>query len=160
MSDPARSVSTLGDLMRAGALTCLSLLGVVSLGSCVTEPAGPRLPDLADNTGEPDRRTVRQKLAAVGISLIRAEAAGIPAEEVDQVIACEVDPRHPNPGLPPHEAGYLLVGVNGRPCSAAKIRRALANWTRGRPARLVVRRNPYLQLNPEWWEVEVILALP
>lgn len=142
--------------MQAWSMPLLTLV-LFSGAGCVTEPA-PRVP--IDGPSVNDERSARGKLATVGVRVIDPFEANLPPDEITKVIPCRVDPRVEEPALPPHPAGYLLVGVDGEICSPARIWQELETWTRARPIRLVVRRNPHLPFETEWWEAEVTFALP
>jgi S1-C subfamily serine protease len=104
---------------------------------------------------------VNEKLRRVGLELVGEAAAGIPPDRHGRYLPCRVIPGCENPALAPHPAGYLLVGVDGKPTAdAGAIRAALAAWRPGEVLSVTVRRNPYRFDRNEWWESEVRLWLP
>ena len=108
-------------------------------------------------TGSPPAEV---NLARVGLELLSEDEAGIPDAERGRYLPCRVPEDFPEPALPPHPAGYLFVGVDGRPRKAAEIRRALRGLKTGESRKFTIRRNPYLQTQTEWWEADVRLHLP
>jgi len=105
--------------------------------------------------------TVSAKLARVGLELVGEREAGIPADRLGRYVPCRVIPGFRRPSLPPHPAGYLLVGVRGQGSEDAEvIRAALEAWRPGEVLHLMVRRNPYRLDSTQWWESEVALWLP
>ncbi|HVR73846.1 MAG TPA: hypothetical protein VMT52_05915, partial [Planctomycetota bacterium] len=105
--------------------------------------------------------SVQEKLARVGIALVPEADAGIPEPERGQYVPVSVLEGFQGPALPPHPAGYLVVGVIGPERElipgAEAVREALEAWGSGETLEVRVRRNPYLQWDPEWWEAEVRL---
>lgn len=108
--------------------------------------------------------SIQEKLARVGIALVTEADAGIPDPERGQYLPVRVLEDFQGPALPPHPAGYLVVGVIGPQRElipgAEAVRKALETWDSGETLEVRVRRNPYLQWNPEWWEAEVRLRSP
>jgi hypothetical protein len=104
---------------------------------------------------------VDRKLAAVGLERLSDLEAHVPAPERGRYIPCRVIRGFPNPALPEHPAGYLIVRVEGQPASSAsQLLAALEDAEPGRRLRLLVRRNSYLDASPEWWESTVTVAFP
>lgn len=102
-----------------------------------------------------------RKLASVGLERLNDLEAHVPAPERGRYVPCRVIRGFPNPALPEHPAGYLIVGVEGRPSSSApELLSALEAAEPGQRLRLLVRRNPYLDASPEWWESTVTVAFP
>lgn len=131
-----------------------ALWGVLSLAGCASRPAAPVVPGIR-------AEGISSRLARVGLELITEEEAQIPRQERGRSLAVRVIPGFPEPALPPHPAGYLIVGLNRELVrDSAPLEEALRAWSPGRPLRLTVRRNPYLQVEPGWWEAEVELRLP
>src|SRR5688572_21535306 len=55
--------------------------------------------------------SVQEKLARVGLALVPEADAGIPEPERGQYVPVSVLEGFQGPALPPHPAGYLVVGV-------------------------------------------------
>ena len=105
-----------------------------------------------------EKAPLSARLARVGLQLVSEDDAGVPASERGRYLPCRVIPRFPRPPLEDHPAGYLIVGVDGRPAPDSRtILRALENWTPGQPLRLTVWRNPYLLAESEFWQADVTL---
>jgi S1-C subfamily serine protease len=128
----------------------VALLSMPLAGGCAGKPAAEVRPS------GPDR-----KLASVGLERLSDLEAHVPAPERGRYVPCRVIRGFPNPALPEHPAGYLIVRVEGQPSSSAsEILAALADSEPGQRLRLVVRRNPYLDASPEWWESTVTVTFP
>ena len=126
----------------AGLAVCLGALG------CVGTQSGPR----------PDERDT---LARIGLVCITEEEAHIPPEDRGKFVPCRVRPDCLQSPVPPHPAGYLIVGINKeRGAGAAQLRRQLAAWKPGETLVLGIQRNPYLQDVPAWYEIEVKVRQP
>ena len=114
--------------------------------------------------GESPDISLEEKLARVGLERISEEAARIPPTARGHYVACQVldGGSYPKP-LPPHPAGYLLVGVtDSSDETASATLEALTAWSPGEFLTLRVRRNPYHPeaVGSEWWEKNVTMVLP
>ena len=106
----------------------------------------------------PDERAT---LSRVGLVLLPEDEALIPPEDRGKYLPCRVKRDYPQPPVPPHPAGYLIVGINKvRGAGAAHLREKLAAWESGEVLVLGIRRNPYRQDAPAWYEIEVKVRLP
>ncbi len=101
-----------------------------------------------------------EKLARVGLKIVSEREALIPPADRGKYLPCRVLPGFPDPALPDHPAGYLILGAGARSSPGKKeILRALSDWKAGEFLSLTVRRNPYLS-GGDWYEVKVSLRLP
>ncbi len=132
------------------AWTALALLPALAGGGCAGRPVADA-PSL-----DLDRR-----MASMGLERLSEKEACLPPPERGRYVPCRVIPGSRNPVLPEHPAGYLIVRVEGRPsATAGEIRKALLHAEPGGTLKLVVRRNPYLDAVPEWWETTVTVWVP
>lgn len=129
----------------------LALLPVFAAGGC----AGRSAPGHSASTD------LDRKLASVGLERRSDLEAHVPLPERGRYIPCRVIRGFPNPALPEHPAGYLIVGVEGQPSGGVEhIQKALQDAAPGQRLSLHVRRNTYLDASPEWWESTVTIVIP
>ncbi|MFN0057964.1 MAG: hypothetical protein ACKVX7_05840 [Planctomycetota bacterium] len=109
----------------------------------------------------PEPHSPDDKLARIGLEVLTAEAAMLPASDAARFIPCRVIPGALQPALPPHPAGYLIVGRERALVDSVDVLLlAIAAWQPGERIRLVVRRNPHTGYDTEWWESDVEWILP
>ena len=104
-----------------------ALVAAILSGCAPREPA----PDVS----------LEEKLARVGLERISEQAAWVPPIARGRYVPCRVIDGGSSPGpLPPHPAGYLLVGVtdSGDGTASATLE-ALAAWSPGKFLTLTVR---------------------
>jgi hypothetical protein len=105
--------------------------------------------------------TPGEKLSLVGLEVVDETSALVPSEDRGRYLPVRVIPGFPDPALQSDPAGYIIVGVGGRPVQkSAEIAWALEAWQPGETLLLTVRRNPYLAADAGWWEAEVRLRHP
>jgi S1-C subfamily serine protease len=96
------------------------------------------------------------KLRQVGLEAVSAAEARLPPGEAERFLPCRVIPGFPNPPVPEHPAGYLIVAVEGRPAaSREEILAALGALQPGEWLKLTFRRNPHVGAPAEWYEMDV-----
>lgn len=140
----------------AGAVT-LALVSVLSgcrhVSDAASESSAAKPP--ARETGE--EASVKSKLARVGLELISEREAGLPESELGRYIPCRVLAGASSSPLAADPAGYLIVGFDGEEAGdAGKILAVFERWRVGETLFLRVRRNPYLAVEPGWWEVHTL----
>ncbi len=132
--------------------------GWVPISVVVSALSGCAFSTARDGAGRVE--SVASKLARVGLELVSQRQAGIPEMEWGKYVPCRT--LASGSPLPEDPAGYLIVGFGGRLSGdAGEILAALREWQKGQTISLWVRRNHYLSVNPDWWEVvKLPVSLP
>ena len=104
----------------------------------------------------PRRLSVDERLARLGLEIVTDAS-----QTSDAAVRVAVKPGAEQPALVPHPAGYSIIAAGDPPRPGrGEILRAIERAEPGSRLRLVVRREPALPSDPDFWELKLTVVVP